>query len=338
VNGTSRHNNWITLRPGEEITCHGCHVHNPNNPTPHGNLAAQPAALNAGADTSLTWPNVNPATAPLVNVGDTMAYARTENQGNQSLKPSVAIRYTDIWTDTNDRAVDAPIRFTYDNNEVPVGEGVTTAIPASCTDNGAVNTWDEDCRITINYPAHIQPLWEKARLDSGANARTCTVCHTTYDTVGAMLQAPAGKYQLDLTQNSPDAMGNSVDTQNADYYKSYIELVDDDNIVEVQGAAIVDTEFPAGSGVTRSVFFGTGVNRIISRGSANNSNAFFEVFTEAYYNTYNGVGGRLPHWDPDGGGMGVGRPWLTLGEQKLVSEWIDIGAQYYNNPFIAPVN
>jgi len=29
---------------------------------------------------------------------------------------------------------------------------------------------------------------------------------------------------------------------------------------------------------------------------------------------------------------------LTTAEQRLISEWLDIGAQYYNDPFLAPVN
>jgi hypothetical protein len=28
--------------------------------------------------------------------------------------------------------------------------------------------------------------------------------------------------------------------------------------------------------------------------------------------------------------------WLNPAELKLISEWLDIGAQYYNNPFAAP--
>jgi hypothetical protein len=28
--------------------------------------------------------------------------------------------------------------------------------------------------------------------------------------------------------------------------------------------------------------------------------------------------------------------WLTPAELKLLSEWLDIGGQYYNNPFDAP--
>jgi hypothetical protein len=27
---------------------------------------------------------------------------------------------------------------------------------------------------------------------------------------------------------------------------------------------------------------------------------------------------------------------LTIGELRLISEWLDIGAQYYNDPFVAP--
>jgi hypothetical protein len=29
---------------------------------------------------------------------------------------------------------------------------------------------------------------------------------------------------------------------------------------------------------------------------------------------------------------------LTDAEKRLIAEWLDIGAQYYNNPFAAPLN
>jgi len=333
VAGTSRHNNWITVRPDEEVTCHGCHAHNSGNP--HGNPAAVPRlGVNVGS-VGGTWPNTNAAIVNLANNEDTMAMAKTTILGSPSLKPSVDIRGADVWTDPNDRTIDDTIVFTYDNTAL---QGVSTTKPVNlggCLDNGAVNGWNENCRVTVNYPAHIQPIFEVARQDSGMNNIQCISCHTTY---AAALQVPAGKYQLDLTQNSPDAMGNSVDTQNPDYHKSYIELVDGDNILEVAGAALVDEEFPAGSGVTRSVFFGTGIGSVITRGSANGSTPFFEIFTEAYYNANIADVNRMPHWDPNGGGAGIGRPWLTVGEQKLISEWIDIGAQYYNSPFAGPIN
>ena len=37
----------------------------------------------------------------------------------------------------------------------------------------------------------------------------------------------------------------------------------------------------------------------------------------------------------DAGGSHEG--WLTQDELRLLAEWLDIGAQYYNNPFDVPV-
>jgi hypothetical protein len=38
----------------------------------------------------------------------------------------------------------------------------------------------------------------------------------------------------------------------------------------------------------------------------------------------------------DAGGSHQG--WLTPDELRLIAEWLDIGGQYYNDPFMAPVN
>ena len=38
----------------------------------------------------------------------------------------------------------------------------------------------------------------------------------------------------------------------------------------------------------------------------------------------------------DAGGTHQG--WLSAAELRLLSEWLDIGAQYYNNPFDVPVD
>jgi len=35
---------------------------------------------------------------------------------------------------------------------------------------------------------------------------------------------------------------------------------------------------------------------------------------------------------------GLTKSYLTGGELKMVAEWLDIGGQYFNNPFDAPVN
>jgi hypothetical protein len=54
----------------------------------------------------------------------------------------------------------------------------------------------------------------------------------------------------------------------------------------------------------------------LQAGSANASVGFFGLFA---------VGGSHSGW-------------LTPAELKLVSEWVDSGAQYFNDPFAAPVN
>ena len=39
-----------------------------------------------------------------------------------------------------------------------------------------------------------------------------------------------------------------------------------------------------------------------------------------------------------GGGTVDHRGFLSNAEKRLIAEWLDIGAQYYNNPFAAPLN
>jgi hypothetical protein len=59
----------------------------------------------------------------------------------------------------------------------------------------------------------------------------------------------------------------------------------------------------------------------MTAGSANNSSVdFFRLFD----------GGFVPPAGTDHTGF------LTKAELRLISEWIDIGAQYYNDPFVAP--
>jgi hypothetical protein len=53
----------------------------------------------------------------------------------------------------------------------------------------------------------------------------------------------------------------------------------------------------------------------MTAGSASASTSFFSVF---------GSGGS--HYG-----------YLTPAELRLISEWLDIGGQYYNDPFVAPV-
>jgi hypothetical protein len=57
----------------------------------------------------------------------------------------------------------------------------------------------------------------------------------------------------------------------------------------------------------------------MSPAGANNSGRFFDRFDPASGNAH-------------------ATYLMTPAELKLLSEWLDIGAQYYNNPFDAPLN
>jgi hypothetical protein len=81
--------------------------------------------------------------------------------------------------------------------------------------------------------------------------------------------------------------------------------------LDEDGELILDAEGNA-IPVTQTV----GVGNSMSTNGARSSNRFFIPF-----NT---------------GGSHEG--WLTPAELKLLSEWLDIGGQYYNNPFAAPLN
>lgn len=300
---TARHNNWLQLRPGQLLECNGCH--DPTSGESHGRGDAYPL-LNQGATvTGEPFPNTDPAL--FADVGETMAEVRariscaTDCAG---IEPSLDIRYEDVWTDeiAAARAKDAPFEWRYADLE--------TAPPTS-TD--CVTAWRPTCRSVINYETHIHPLWSKPRqiLDiDGVSVladNTCTGCHTRTDAMGA-LKVPDG--QLELTD------GPSADEP--DHFNAYRELLStDEELILDMGALVprtieVGIDPDTGDPILQVVTVGPS----ISTAGADASERFFDRF--------------------DAGGTHAG--YLTDVELKLLSEWVDIGAQYYNNPFDAPVN
>ncbi len=304
VNGQrlgARHGSWISVRPGEVKTCNGCH--DGNSGESHGRSDAY-TAINVGATTtSLPFPNTDPAL--FADFGETMAETRARIScatGCDSIVPSVDIVYEDVWTDevAAGRAKDASFSYSYTD--------LVTPQPVS---NGCVSQWSALCRTVIHYEEHIHPLWSAPRIEfeddmvTVRSDRTCTTCHSTTDAMG-VLQVPAG--QLDLTD------GQSAD--NADQYKSYRELLFNDNEQEIEMDALQDRLVQVGvDPETMDPIFATvTVTPALRAGSARNSNAFFTRFAD--------------------GGSHAGD--LSLAELRLMSEWLDIGAQYYNDPFAVP--
>ncbi len=306
---TPRHFNWMQLRAGEVLNCNGCHV-------PAGAQAGAPpaishgrsglsASVHAGAPTTgQPFPNSNPAL--FANQAESMAEARARvscQTNCAALLPSVDVLYDDVWTDPVAAGRPADASFSYRYNQL------STLAPTSAT---CQSNWSSLCRITIHYPNHQHPLWALPRLvlDAGGALiadNTCTGCHSPADAAGAV-RVPAG--QLDLSGGpSPDE---------ADHLVSYRELLFTDNAQEVNMGALQDILVPGPIDPVTGLptLVPVPVNPSMSAAGARSSATFFSRF--------------------DAGGSHAGR--LTPAELRLIAEWLDIGGQYYNDPFMAPVN
>lgn len=312
---SERHQNWLQFAPGEVRTCNGCH--SDDSLAPHGRSDAEADSINLGAtSTGSPFTNTNPAL--FADLGDTMA--QTSGRINGIHYPSADINFEDIWTDPAMQTPANSFYYRYADLQTPL------PITASCALN-----WTSLCRIQIHFPEHIQPILSldrKVLAEDGVTVledHSCLSCHTPEGEDG-LTQIPAA--QLDLRA--------TASTDNPDFLTSYRELMFSDNEQELlagvlqdrlvivtddegntvfeldeEGELILDAE---GNGipVTETV----NVRNVMSVNGARSSQLFFTPFNS--------------------GGSHEG--WLSAAELKLLAEWLDIGAQYYNNPFVAPLN
>ena len=310
------HRNWLQLRPGEVMSCNGCHVRNALTPTSHGRSGSFNAAY-SGA-TGGSFAGADPTIAP--QTGETMAQTRarltcllTGPDKCKSMLPSVNVAFEDIWTDpvASGRAKDASFTYSYSDAGGPGNWGFTTPIP---TAPECLTRWTSLCRVTINYERHLHPLWAKPRITLAADGitvltnHTCTFCHSPVDPANAAVRVPLA--QLDLTD------GPSEDEP--DHFKAFRELLFTDNAQELNMGALRDILVTTGidpvTGLPIQV--PVAVSPSMAASNARGSTTFFNRFAA--------------------GGSHAG--YLSTAELRLLSEWLDIGAQYYNNPFQAPLN
>jgi len=174
-----------------------------------------------------------------------------------------------------------------------------TPAPVSLACQGS---WDNQCRTVINYEQHIHPLWN---IDRGAD--TCTACHTPLD-AAAMDMVPDA--QLDLTDGISD--------QNAAHFRSYHELLFSDFAEEVGANGLQDILVPG------PVDPDTGLPTEVRVPVAPSMTATGAAASARFFTPFNP------------GGTHDGR--LSPAELRLIAEWLDIGAQYYNDPFVVPPN
>lgn len=312
---SGRHEHWLQLRPGETFQCQGCH--DGGTAIPHGRAGAGPVSVNSGAPTSgLPFANTEPAL--VADMGETMAEVITRIAGTR--RPSVDIEYVDEWTDPAVRPKDATFAYRYDEiYETDSPEN----LPASelCRD-----TWSAACRVVIHYPQHIQPMWEKPRLvlaDDGTQLadNTCTSCHNIVDTDG-LVQVPAGQLDLTASENNTPHITSYRKLMATHFEQEVVEGVLQDVLIESgefetdeDGELILDED-----GNPIPILVRVPVSRLMSPGGAFSSMAFFNSM-----NSFDGEEDTFDH-----------RGLLNASEQKLIAEWLDIGAQYYNDPFDIP--
>ncbi len=347
ANISQRHDNWIHLTPGTTLQCQGCHAR--NSEAPHGRIEAQAPSVHAGGTVSIPYPNTEPLYfAP--DGGETMAEIYASANSIAGHRPAMDLIYTDVWTDDSGSLVKAtPFSINY----ADLNDSLTLPVTSACN-----ATWGPFCRITINYEEHIQPIWELSRtpIDDGSGMNlvdTCVGCHTT----NGGTQVPSA--QLDLTSNPSDV--------NAAHFSSYQELLRADVEQVLNGGSVANrlwecnvvdplTNLPVDDPASdpmaptplREFRDPNTIPASMSEAGASfgASDNFFTCLTQDNACRDN-IGDTLPAAFPDeciefAGDPVISQPTinhnglLSPAELRLVSEWLDIGAQYYNNPFDAP--
>ena len=323
---SQRHLNWISASPGQELKCNGCH--DANSGESHGRIDAFDSAYAGAPVAGVAFPNTL-AKWFVGDVGETMAEVRARITCETpdpvtlelctSIEPSMDIVYRDVWTaEPAVAAMNVDIDLLY-------GDLTTTPpTPLSCQQD-----WQWRCRSVINYEANIHPLWSQPRIvmfdddgdpdtpdvpmpDINGNPinNNCLNCHTPFDAVQNVARVPAGQFNLET--------GPSVDEP--DHQNAYRELLVTDNLQILDaGGMVVDATQVIGQdvdGVDILDFIPTPPPASV--GSARASNDFFGRFNNPT---------DLTHFNI-----------LSRAEQRLIAEWLDVGAQYYNNPFDAPAN
>jgi hypothetical protein len=309
----NRHTSWLQLMPGETRTCNGCHIANKaGSVTPSHGRTGLTASVNQGAPATGFFPNT--IKALIADSGDIMAETLARNScqtaANCSEIPSVDVIYADLWTDpvAAARARDASFSYLYSALQTTPPVKTTVPVDAHCT------PWGGQCRITIHYLAHIQPLWALPRQTFAADGvtvltdHTCVLCHSPVDAANAS-QLPAG--QLDLT--------DAVSVQDPSVVTSYRQLLFSHNEQALNMGMLQDVLVPGPIDPT------TGLPTMVPVSLGGPMTAGSALASAPFLSVFDGPGDTVNH-----------KGYLSTAELRLIAEWLDIGAQYYNDPFVAP--
>ncbi len=334
-----RHENWFQVKAGDTMECTGCHTHTTTDdaiPNIHHRRDAEAPSINTGVPVTGSFQNtLIPGTVDMYsgNLGETMAEVRFEQAENSipaADEPHVTsdIVYEDYWTDPAVRAADTSFGYLYGNLQTP-SPASSTCLPSP------PGKWDFKCRIIINYEQHIHPLWSLSR-DNGVVDNTCTSCHTVFDNV--LNQDRVAAAQLDLTDGMSD--------QEPKQFKSYRELFSADQGEELdETGKLIDIQIPQeipivdengnpvldenGDPTFNIILVDDPAAETSPSMSGNGARASY--FIEKMTETELEAGRNLTPVDAENYVNHSG--FMTEDELRLISEWLDIGGQYFNNPF-----
>ena len=342
-----RHDNWFQLQPGDTLTCVGCHdlANSGQPPEIHARGDGEAPSINGGIGGSGEVVNtLIPGTlAPnpyFGTPGQTLAEIRFASVGLTdpvAPEPQVSpdLVYDDYWTDPAVRAPDVSYAYRY----ADLDASMLAPTNAFCAP-----TWAYNCRVIINYPQHIHeifqvdrgadtftplapanplandptntPLVVDAMMTDGVGDDTCVSCHTS----AGGTRLPYG--QLDLTTDPAQDPNNR--------YRSYQQMFAtrqgrffDAGAMSLELFTVLDADgnpVPDPAAAIPPIMTSAGARR--------------SFFIEKMTGTELEAGRALSAGTVDHTGM------LSGAELKLISEWLDLGAQNFNDPFdpAAPQN
>jgi hypothetical protein len=315
VTSLGRHTSWLQLLPGETKSCNGCH--STVNKTSHGRVGLTTAVNQGPPIAGQPFPNTNPTltTQPAETMAQTLARITCVNGSTCSQLLTSDVLYTNIWTTgTTPAAADNPISYTYSG---------TTGLSQSPPTNASCVPWTAQCRITIHYAndpvkqQFLQSVWSlPSRLAPDlVTPATCVTCHTEVG-AAATLMVPQG--QLDLT-----GLASSVEPTVVTSYEQLLFPHNEQTLnMGVPQDLLVPTPGPPDpvTGLPTTVLMPVVLAPPMTAGSAAGSTTFLRMFDGSFHD---------PVLDHTG--------YLSPAELRLIVEWLDIGGQFYNDPFVAPV-
>ena len=236
VNGrrtSARHQNWLQVVPGQELTCNGCHV--PTSNLSHGRSTAFNAAYAGATSTGVAFPNTVGTFSP--DAGETMAETRTRvscQTDCAALEPSVDVRLYG--------RVDRPCRRDAERADLvslyePDDDGAEQRQLHRYLDAGVPHRSSTTRRTFIRCGMRRGNVLDPNDNVTVIGSNTCAQsgCHAPVNAMNAAM-VPAG--QLDLTDGPSD--------DEADHFNAYRELLFADDRQILNGGALQDEQVQIG--------------------------------------------------------------------------------------------